>query len=92
MLGNLYDAVSLAAKAALHNTRIPKVTGKFIDGANVDLELSDDLFECWRLDVSSAPCLVTLCKVSSIDLNSLFIWGKVVQFCALNLDRRISDC
>lgn len=61
--GNLYDAVSLAVKAALHNARIPKVTGRYIDGANVDLELSDDLFDCWRLDVSTAPCLVTLCKI-----------------------------
>ena len=63
-VGNLYDAVSLAVKAALHGTRIPKVKGKYIDGANVDLELSDDLFECWKLDVSEIPCLVTLCKVS----------------------------
>ncbi|XP_065203711.1 exosome complex exonuclease RRP42 [Planococcus citri] len=61
--GNLYDAVSLAVKAALHNLRIPRVTGKYIDGANVDLQLSDDLFDCWKIDVSKAPCLVTLCKI-----------------------------
>ncbi|KAK7601834.1 hypothetical protein V9T40_009275 [Parthenolecanium corni] len=61
--GNLYDAVSLAVKSALFNTQIPKVKAKYIDGVNVDLQLSDDLFECWKLDVSKAPCLVTLCKI-----------------------------
>ncbi|XKL60954.1 hypothetical protein PGB90_008011 [Kerria lacca] len=61
--GNLYDSVSLAVKSALYNTRIPNVKGTYIDGTNVDLQLSDDLFECWKLDVSKAPCFVTLCKI-----------------------------
>jgi exosome complex component RRP42 len=61
--GNLFDAVSLAVKAALHNTRVPKVKGACMDGGTVDLQLSDDPFDCCHLDVSSAPCLVTLCKV-----------------------------
>jgi exosome complex component RRP42 len=62
--GNLFDAVSLAVKAALHNTRIPKVKAASMDGAAVDLQLSDDPFDCYRLDVSATPCLVTLCKVN----------------------------
>ncbi|PNF35123.1 Exosome complex component RRP42 [Cryptotermes secundus] len=61
--GNLFDAVSLAVKAALHNTRVPKVKGACLDGGTVDLQLSDDPYDCCRLDVSDAPCLVTLCKI-----------------------------
>lgn len=59
----MYDAISLAVKSALHNTRIPSVKGKYVDGANVDLQLSDDVFDCWKLNVSKAPSFVTLCKV-----------------------------
>jgi hypothetical protein len=62
--GNLFDAVSLAVKAALHNVRIPKVKAASLDGGTVDLQLSDDPFDCYHLDVSAAPCLVTLCKVT----------------------------
>ncbi|GLH08754.1 Exosome complex component RRP42 [Gryllus bimaculatus] len=61
--GNLFDAVSLAVKAALHNTRVPLVTAAAMDGAQVELHLSDDPFESKRLDVSGVPCLVTLCKI-----------------------------
>lgn len=61
--GNLFDAVSLAVKAALYNTRVPKVKAASIDGGTVDLQLSDDPFDCFRLDVTAAPCLVTLCKI-----------------------------
>lgn len=63
--GNLFDAVSLAVKAALHNTRVPKVKGACMDGGTVDLQLSDDPYDCCHLDVSAAPCLVTLCKVGA---------------------------
>jgi exosome complex component RRP42 len=63
--GNLFDAVSLAVKAALHNTRVPKVKGACMDGGTVDLQLPDDPYDCCRLDMSAAPCLVTLCKVGA---------------------------
>jgi exosome complex RNA-binding protein Rrp42 (RNase PH superfamily) len=63
--GNLFDAVSLAVKAALHNTRVPKVKGACMDGGTVDFQLSDDPHDCCRLDVSAAPCLITLCKVGA---------------------------
>nr|CAD7264427.1 unnamed protein product [Timema shepardi] len=61
--GNLFDAVSLAVKAALHNTHIPQVKAALMDGGQVDIHLSDDPFDCWRIDVSTAPLLVTLCKI-----------------------------
>lgn len=61
--GNLYDAVSLAVKGALFNTRLPKVTAALMDGGNVDLTLSEDPFDCVRLQVDSIPILVTICKI-----------------------------
>ncbi|KAI8438241.1 hypothetical protein MSG28_010848 [Choristoneura fumiferana] len=61
--GNLCDAVSLAVKGALFNTRIPLVKAVLMDGGNVDLQLSDDPYDSKLLDVGSAPLLVTLCKI-----------------------------
>ncbi|CAH0724683.1 unnamed protein product, partial [Brenthis ino] len=61
--GNLCDAVSLAVKAALFNTRIPFVKAALMDGGNVDLQLSDDPYDSKLLDVGTAPLLVTLCKI-----------------------------
>lgn len=61
--GNVFDAVSLAAKAALYNTRVPRVTAAEQDGGTVELQLSDDVFDCERLDVSRVPTLVTVCKI-----------------------------
>lgn len=61
--GNLYDAVSLAVKAALFNTRIPFVKAVLMDGGNVDLQLTDDPYDSRHLNIGSAPLLVTLCKI-----------------------------
>lgn len=64
--GNVFDAVSLAAKAALHNTRVPRVTADEQDGCAVELQLSDDIFDCERLDVGRVPTLVTVCKIGEL--------------------------
>lgn len=61
--GNLFDAVSLAVKAALHSTRIPSVRVAAMDGGEPELELSDDPFDTKRIDTINAPCIVTLSKV-----------------------------
>ncbi|CRK97679.1 CLUMA_CG011059, isoform A [Clunio marinus] len=61
--GNLYDAISFAVKCALFNTRIPRVSSALLDGGNVDLTLSDDPLDCDRLNVESAPLLVTTCRI-----------------------------
>ncbi|KAG4081194.1 hypothetical protein HA402_014642 [Bradysia odoriphaga] len=61
--GNLFDAVSLAVKAALFNTRVPKVQAALMDGGTVDLTLSDDPYDCERLQIDSVPLLVTICKI-----------------------------
>lgn len=61
--GNLYDAISLAVKSALHNMKIPRVHSALLDGGDVDLVLSDDPADCDRLKVESYPLLVTICKI-----------------------------
>ncbi|MBN3325923.1 EXOS7 protein, partial [Atractosteus spatula] len=61
--GNLYDAISVAVKAALFNTRIPRVQISEDDEGTKEIELSDDPYDCMRLSVENVPCIVTLCKV-----------------------------
>lgn len=59
----MFDAVSLAVKAALFNTKIPRVTAALMDGGNVDLSLSDDPYDCNRIEINQIPILVTVCKI-----------------------------
>ncbi len=63
--GNLFDVVSLGVKAALHNTRIPNVNVVFnAENEEADIELTDDHFDFWRLDVTDGvPILISVCKV-----------------------------
>lgn len=61
----MFDAVSIAVKSALYNTQIPSVVAAEMDGGQIDLTLSDDPFDCWTLDTTCAPVLVTLCKVNN---------------------------
>ncbi|EDO34904.1 predicted protein [Nematostella vectensis] len=60
--GNLYDALSLAVKAALYNTRIPNVTVSS-DGGEVELEISDDPYDCHQLPPDQMPIIITLSKI-----------------------------
>ncbi|KAL4657410.1 exosome complex component RRP42 [Arapaima gigas] len=61
--GNLLDATSVAIKAALFSTRIPKVHISEDEEGTKELELSDDPYDCMRLEVEDVPCIVTLCKI-----------------------------
>ncbi|XP_054739748.1 exosome complex component RRP42 [Anastrepha obliqua] len=61
--GNLFDAVSLAAKAALFNTKIPRVTAALMDAGEADLIISDDPYDCTRIQIENLPILVTVCKI-----------------------------
>ncbi|XP_018568726.1 exosome complex component RRP42 [Anoplophora glabripennis] len=61
--GNLFDAVSLAVKAALWNTQVPLIREVDTDGNNINLTVSDNLNDCQRLDVQNAPVMVTVCKI-----------------------------
>lgn len=44
--------------------RIPKVSISSDDEGAKEIELSDDPYDCMRIDVENVPCMVTLCKVS----------------------------
>lgn len=51
--------MSLAVKSALFNTQVPKIKAVNVDGDNIEIEVSDNVFDCERLDVSNAPILVS---------------------------------
>ncbi|KAK0082191.1 hypothetical protein PV325_010900 [Microctonus aethiopoides] len=61
--GNLFDAIGAAVKAALFSTEIPKITAATLDGGEADIQVSDDPFDCMRLNVENFPILITLCKI-----------------------------
>ncbi|MED6236461.1 Exosome complex component RRP42, partial [Ataeniobius toweri] len=48
--------------APLARYRIPRVHISSDDGGGKEIELSDDPYDCMRLDVENVPCIVTLCK------------------------------
>lgn len=86
--GNLFDAVSLAVKSALHATEIPTVKVAAMDGNEPELELSDDPFDTKRLDTQNAPCVVTLMKVYNFPANTYL--KLLIQF--VSLDRQSLSC
>ncbi len=61
--GSVLDAVSLGVRAALHNTRIPKltVTG---EGEEMEIEVSDNPHDSFHVDTTNAPIIITLTQVS----------------------------
>jgi len=63
--GNLYDAVSVAVKAALKDARLPRVAATAVDGGQPELELSDDPYDGEELRMENAPVLVTLARVGN---------------------------
>ena len=63
--GNLYDAVSIGVKAALHSTTIPRVKIATIDGGQPELEITDDPLDGCRLNVTQSPILVTMCRIGT---------------------------
>ncbi|GAQ84934.1 3'-5'-exoribonuclease family protein [Klebsormidium nitens] len=62
--GNILDASAIGIKAALSNTRIPKVEVLAGEGDEEgELELNDDPDECARVSTAAVPLIVTLTKV-----------------------------
>lgn len=61
--GNLFDAVGAAVKAALYSTEIPRVIAATLDGDEPDIQLSDDLYDCIKLNVTNYPVVITICKI-----------------------------
>lgn len=47
----------------LSANRIPKVHISEDEEGGKEIELSDDPYDCMRLEVENVPCIVTLCKV-----------------------------
>lgn len=101
--GNLYDGVSLGVKAALWDTRLPHISNVTVDaGSKVDIQVSDDVAACCRLNIKSAPIMVTVCRIgSSIGATSSLLvdptdaeeqccGGSVIVACCGDEEQRIS--
>jgi exosome complex component RRP42 len=63
--GNIFDALSIAVKAALHNTKIPKIEVFELENGTTEIEVSDDPADFTRLDTSNVPISVNLAKVGT---------------------------
>ena len=64
--GNVLGAISLAALAALSDTKIPRVSilaGE--NGEEPEIELDDDLENCQRLELKYASAIVSVSQVGS---------------------------
>lgn len=65
--GNLFDALAIATRAALFNTRIPKINVVESRGEGgeitTEIEVSDDPSEVTRLDVHNIPLTITFAKI-----------------------------
>ena len=64
--GNVLDALGLACRAALANTRIPRVdlvAGE--NGEEPELELDDDMDNAVLLDITAVPVMVSVSQVGA---------------------------
>ncbi|XP_072013791.1 exosome complex component RRP42-like [Amphiura filiformis] len=61
--GNLFDAIGVAVKAALYNTRLPHVTVQTDDDGQEELELSDDPHDVIAINTDNVPLFITVSKV-----------------------------
>lgn len=61
--GSVLDIISIAVRAALHNTSIPRliVTGH---GEEVEVEVSDNPYDSTHISVDHAPIIITLAQVT----------------------------
>ncbi|KAH3744793.1 ribosomal protein S5 domain 2-type protein [Pelomyxa schiedti] len=62
--GNLFDAISIATRAALYSTKIPKIS--LVPGelpGETDIEIADDMEDCDKIDIENVPICVTLTKI-----------------------------
>jgi len=61
--GSIHDAVSMAVKAALHDTRIPQlIVGRDEDGEPT-IDCYDDPYKQDRVAIDNVPCFVTLSRI-----------------------------
>jgi len=63
--GNLFDALAIGVKAALFNTKIPKIEVIELENGMTELEVSDDPADFTKLDTTNVPISVTMTKVGT---------------------------
>lgn len=65
--GNLFDAVSLAVKAAFWTTQVPLIKCVNLDGNSIEIDVAEDLDVSEKLSeklsIVNAPVMVTVCKI-----------------------------
>ncbi|XP_065183081.1 exosome complex exonuclease RRP42-like [Sycon ciliatum] len=61
--GSVCDVLCMAIVAALHDTRLPDVTVSGGDGEPMELDVSDNPYDCKSIDISNLPALITLNKL-----------------------------
>eukprot|EP01112_Ceratiomyxa_fruticulosa_P006464 TRINITY_DN1726_c0_g2_i1.p1 TRINITY_DN1726_c0_g2~~TRINITY_DN1726_c0_g2_i1.p1 ORF type:complete len:310 (+),score=67.05 TRINITY_DN1726_c0_g2_i1:61-930(+) len=66
--GNLFDALSIATRAAVFDTRIPKVKIHHGEKGDIEIDIEDDPSQFLQLDVSSMPLLVTLTHINGYEI------------------------
>lgn len=64
--GNLFDAVSLAVKAALFNTKLPSIVKSEVDGPEIYVEISDNPYEYRSFDIKDIPIMVRVYYIKQI--------------------------
>lgn len=69
--------------------RIPRVHISADEEGGKEIELSDDPYDCLRLDVENVPCIVTLCKVSWCQT---FVKGDSAAHTQLRLTSAVMLC
>lgn len=88
--GNLFDAISLAVKAALHNTRIPITNLISGEKGMEEVELTDDPHNCWRIDIQNMPCIVTVFKIGNHHLVDASLEEESCTHCSLMMGVTVS--
>ncbi|KAF2068539.1 hypothetical protein CYY_010133 [Polysphondylium violaceum] len=63
--GNLFDALSIATRAALFNTRLPKIKAIQGEYEEITFEVNDDPFDTLSIDIKNVPICVTMTKIAS---------------------------
>lgn len=61
--GNLYDSLSIATKAALYNTAVPRLLVTDGDEGDADISLPDNPADTWKLNLKKIPLIITVSKI-----------------------------
>ncbi|XP_067931996.1 exosome complex exonuclease RRP42-like [Watersipora subatra] len=81
--GNLYDAVSIAVKSALYDTKIPNLTLTTNEEGEVEIDLSEDPFDYIQINVEKCPVLVTCNKIGKTHIIDATMDEETCSLCRL---------